>query len=125
MVENKKINADAIQECIDKWEVILCSISSAKRNGKVTNRKTWVRRDNPEKCINSFLEKHKEKLTNFELGFVDMKGFKAKENEPNMVTLTEMVSDGTMGEVKFFVPELIDDVWVYKLFREENLLLKK
>ena len=125
MVENKNINADEIQECIDNWEVILCSISSAKRNGKVTNRKTWVRRDNPEKCIDSFLAKYNEKLTNFELGFVDMKGFKVKENEPNMVSLTEMLSDGTMGEVKFFVPELIDGVWVYKLFREENLLIKK
>ena len=117
------INDDIIKKHISEWDTILCSISSSKRNGKVTNRKTWVRRENPEKCIKSFLDKHGEKLTNYELGKVNMEGLYLKEDEPNTIRLTEYLTDGTIGVVKFFTPTKVEEVWVYDLAQENNIYL--
>ena len=85
-MEDLRIKADVIQQAIDNWDTLICSVSSAKRNGKVTQRITWVRRENPEKCINSFVEKHGEKLTNYVLGKVDMHPLPVKDgSSPNHV----------------------------------------
>ncbi|MGL5050802.1 MAG: hypothetical protein ACRC6E_09305 [Fusobacteriaceae bacterium] len=120
-----EINTNEIEATLKGWETILCSISSAKKNGKVTNRKTWVNREKHEKCIKSFLESFGEKLTNFELGKVDIYWLELKEEEPNTVRLTEYLSDGTVGVVKFFSPVNEEGVWVYKLSEEHNIHLNK
>lgn len=118
-MENLKIKADVIQQTIDSWDTIICSVSSAKRNGKITNRITWVRRDNPEKCIKSFVEKYSEKLTNYILGKVELYPICMDGFTPNHIQLVEHV-DKTIGEVKYFKPSLDEDgYWVYEL--DDNL----
>ncbi|MGL5964817.1 MAG: hypothetical protein ACRCZ2_10545 [Fusobacteriaceae bacterium] len=122
-----ELNFEQIHKCVAEWDTIICSVSSAKRNGIVTNRITWVRRDEAEKCVESFLDNlqakskdgRREKLTNYVLGKVDIRGVVVKEDEPNMIRLMEYLPSGQIGDVKEFFFEDGE----YKLTREYNIFL--
>ncbi|MGL6185511.1 MAG: hypothetical protein ACRC1T_09055 [Clostridium chrysemydis] len=119
-MENKKFKVDTskVAECIKNWDTIICSVSTAKRNGKVTNRLTRVKKDGYGKCIESFCAHHNEKLTNYIVGTVELDYIPNNENEPNILILVERINElNITGEFKQFVPTLVEDTWVYDLVK--------
>lgn len=121
-------NFDEIKKTVDEWDTIICSLSTSKKNGKIINRIIWVKRDSPEKCINSFLDKlqesnpnkKREKVTNYILGKVDLRGIPLRECRANMIRLMEYLPTGQIGEVVEF---LCDENNIYKISRKYNLFL--
>lgn len=117
-----KVDLSKVKECIENWDTIICSISTAKRNGKVINRITRVKNENYEKCIKSFCDHHKEKLTNYRMGELILRYIEnEKQGEHPYIKVVEYIPDSLyFGEFKQFAPTLVEDTWVYDLV-EVNL----
>lgn len=116
------VNISKVEECISKWETIVCSISSSKRNGKVTNRTTRVKKEGYEKCIRSFCDFHKEKLTNYTLGKLVIRYVENdKQGEyPYIMVLEHIPNTLIFGEYKKFEPKHVDGSIMYELIDDKS-----
>lgn len=116
-MENKfTIDTSAVAEYIKGIETLVCSVSTAKRNGKITNTLTRVKKDGYGKCLESFCNSINEKLKNHIIGTVELDYvFDGDADKPNTLMLVETIREiRYIGEITYFVPELIDGTWVYK-----------
>ena len=123
MCKNLKVDTSAVEKICAEWDTIIASVSSAKRNGVVTNRVVFIKRDDAENDIRNVIKG--EKVTNMEFGTVTLHPLDIKvEDEPASLQLIESLSNGIIGRVKLFHPKKVEDVFVYELVEEHNLFLE-
>lgn len=106
-------NTSAVLEAINNWETVICGVSTAKRNGKVTYKEIRVRLSNVEEDIKSYCDSINQKLTNSIVGDVKML---SRENKTkfNDIYLVEYLSTGATGNSKFFEPIEEDGKVIYR-----------